>query len=199
MNSDKSVTMWLRELEKGDAQAAQQLWERYYTRLVALAKKKLGGAPRRAADEEDVVISAFESFCRGAEEQRFPALADRDDLWQVLVMITVRKAINQAAHEGRQKRGGGRVRGDSALGPSLDDVVGESPSPVFAAILAEEYRRLLNSLTDDTLRQIAVRKMEGFSHEQIAEQLDCSTRTVVRKLRLIRKMFSEEAEANSVH
>src|ERR1043165_1882401 len=88
MNGDGSITRWIGQLKAGDPVAAQLLWERYFRRLVGLARKKLDGAPRRMADEEDVALSAFDSFCRGAEHGRFPRLEDRDDLWRLLVVIT---------------------------------------------------------------------------------------------------------------
>ena len=69
---ETSVTQWIDRLKAGDPDAAQELWERYFRRLVGLARKKLRAAPRRAADEEDVALSAFDSFCRGAEQGRFP-------------------------------------------------------------------------------------------------------------------------------
>jgi hypothetical protein len=77
-----SVTRWLEQLKAGEQAAVQQLWTRYYARLVRLAREKLGAAPRQAADEEDVALSAFDSFCRAAEAGRFPRLLDRDDLWR---------------------------------------------------------------------------------------------------------------------
>src|SRR5205085_531840 len=93
----------------GDAAAVQGLWERYFRRLVALARKKLADAPRRAADEEDVALSAFDSFCRNAERGLFPQLLDRDSLWRLLVVITARKSAHLRRDEGRAKRGGGAV------------------------------------------------------------------------------------------
>jgi hypothetical protein len=67
------------------------------------------------ADEEDVALSAFDSFCRGAEKGRFPRLQDCDDLWQLLFMITTRKAADLVEHERRQKRGGGLVLDEAML------------------------------------------------------------------------------------
>src|ERR687886_50259 len=96
---DGSVTRWLGRLQAGDPAAAQQLWERYFPRLVGLARQRLRGAPRRAADEEDVALSAFDSFCRGVARGRFPQLHDRNNLWGLLVLITARKALNLAQHE----------------------------------------------------------------------------------------------------
>src|SRR5436309_2802351 len=109
MPSEGSVTLWIRQLQGGDLAALQKLWEGYFVRMVGLARKKLQGAPRQAADEEDAALSAFHSFHRGVEQGRFPRLLDRDDLWQVLVMLTVRKASNQARFARAEKRGGGRV------------------------------------------------------------------------------------------
>ena len=60
-------------------------------------------------DEEDAALSAFNSFCDGAARGKFPQLADRDDLWRLLVVITARKAMAQANRNARLKRGGGRV------------------------------------------------------------------------------------------
>src|SRR5690349_15832552 len=107
MSSDGSITHLITRLKEGDRAAADGLWRVYFERLVALARSRLRGATR-LADEEDVALSAFDSFYRGVERGRFPTLDDRDDLWQVLFVLTVRKAINLVKHEGRQSRGGGR-------------------------------------------------------------------------------------------
>ena len=130
MAPELSVTRLIGMLKGGDGEAAQRLWEAYFERLVALARAKLRGVPMRAADEEDVALSAFDSFCRRAEAGRFPRLADRDDLWQLLFVITVRKALNLVRHEGRASRGGGRVFSLSDL-PELevDRLIGAGPDP----------------------------------------------------------------------
>jgi hypothetical protein len=82
MMSEGSITHWIGALKQGDPAAAQRLWNVYFYRLVVLARARLRDVPRRAADEEDVALSAFDSFCRGAERGRFAQLDDRDDLWQ---------------------------------------------------------------------------------------------------------------------
>jgi len=201
MTSTESVTYWIGQLKAGDQAAAQPLWEGFFERLVGLARKKLKGMPRRAADEEDVAISAFDSFCRGAAQGHFPQLADRDDLWQLLATITARKAIDLVHHERRQKRGGGTVQGESVLFAAhdsvggeggIEQVVGQEPTPEFAAQLAEECRRLLGGLADDELRSVALWKMEGYTNEQIANKLGCVPRTVERKLRVIRSRWKQE-------
>ena len=93
-----SVTRWIGELKSGGDFAVQHLWERYFERLVRLARKKLQGTrrPRIVEDEEDAALSAFDSFCRGVDRGRFARLADRDDLWRLLVVLTLRKALDQS-------------------------------------------------------------------------------------------------------
>jgi hypothetical protein len=107
-----SVTRWLGGLKAGDEAAAQQLWERYFARMVGLARDKLRAGRRSdmASDEEDAALSAFDSFCAGAARGQFPALGDRDDLWRLLALITARKVFAQARRGHRLKRGGGLVR-----------------------------------------------------------------------------------------
>jgi DNA-directed RNA polymerase specialized sigma24 family protein len=198
MSSDESVSQWLGRLQAGDAAAAQQLWERYFQRLVGLARKKLEGLPRRAADEEDVALSAFDSFCRGAGDGRFPQLVDRDNFWRLLVTITARKAYQLMLHEGRQKRGGNAVLDEAAFTgladseagvAGLEQLLDREPTPEFAAQLAEEYQRLLASLPDAELRSVAQWKMEGYTNEEIAAKLGCALRSVERKLKVIRTLW----------
>ncbi len=197
--SQPSISQWIIGAKEGRSQAIDALWGRYFQKLVRLARQRLAALPRRAADEEDLALSVFASFCHAAEEGRFPDLAGRDDLWRLLITMTAQKVIDQRRHDGRAKRGSGRVRGESALddfdpqhgGRGLEYVVGDSPTPEFAAIMAEECSRLLGSLEED-LRQIAVAKMEDYTNEEIAERLDCSVSTVERSLRLIRKIWQRE-------
>jgi DNA-directed RNA polymerase specialized sigma24 family protein len=197
MADDGSVTRWLGQLQAGDPAAAQQLWERYFRRLVGLARLKLGDAPRRAADEEDVALSAFDSFCRNAEQGRFPQLSDRDSLWRLLVVLTARKAQHLVRDETRQKRGGGdRALSDTSGGPDedsvLEQVLSREPTPDMAAQLAEEYRELLHRLGDPELEAIALQRMEGYSVEEIAQKFGYVARSIKRKLRLIRTIWEKE-------
>jgi DNA-directed RNA polymerase specialized sigma24 family protein len=191
MSSSGSITYWVERLKRGDQLAAQKLWEGYFQQVVRLARNKLQGLPRRASDEEDVAISAFHSFCQGAERGRFPRLTDREDLWQLLVVITARKALDLKEYERRQKRGGARQESRTPW-PALHDIISREPTPEFALLIAEEYQSLLDRLGDETLRSIAIWKMEGYSTEQIATRLNCVTRTVERKLRLIRNHWVGE-------
>jgi DNA-directed RNA polymerase specialized sigma24 family protein len=200
MASTGSITDCINKLKAGDAVAAQRLWERYFQRLVALARKHLQRRRPRAADEEDVALSAFDSFCRGAEAGRFPELDDRDSFWRLLVVVTARKASHLLRAEGRQKRGGKAVRlpepefaGDDDAG--LEQFLSREPGPEFAALVAEEYQRMLTRLGDATLQSVASWKMEGYTNEEIARKLQCTPRSVYRKLCIIRGLWEKELNA----
>jgi DNA-directed RNA polymerase specialized sigma24 family protein len=204
-----SITHWLGDLKGGDLAAAQPLWERYFGKLVVLARAKLQKRRHTGveADEEDAALSAFNSFCVGVAGGKFPQLADREDLWKILVTITARKAFAQAQRQNRLKRGGGRVVEEAVLRaakggsfhdpsstPGLEMIAGNEPTPEFAAMVAEEYQRLLDALEDDGLRQVAVSRMEGYTCDEIAAQLGCARRTVARRLDLIRKTWLADDE-----
>jgi DNA-directed RNA polymerase specialized sigma24 family protein len=194
MSAVPPVTDWLNRLKDRDPAAAQKLWDCYFERLVRLARAKLQAVPRRAADEEDVALSAFDSFCRRAEHGQFNELLNRNHLWRLLATITARKALDQVNLERRQKRGGGRVRGDSALADAesgFDGLADREPTPAEVALVADECRRLLGLLDDDGLRTIALWKMEAYTNQEIADRLKCSLRRVERKVQLIRAVWEK--------
>jgi DNA-directed RNA polymerase specialized sigma24 family protein len=194
MSESDEAAAELRGLKDGDPQAIERLWADYFQRLVGLARTFLPKDGRRAADEEDVALSAFHSLCKGAAAGQFPKLDGRDELWRLLVVITLRKARRALRRGQSQKRGGGRVKGESVLisaggqeAPTgLQEMLGEGPTPALAAEIAEECERLLDKLGDKQLRSIAVMKMDGYTVAEIAQELACGHRSVERGLQLIR-------------
>ncbi|MGZ0172564.1 MAG: ECF-type sigma factor [Planctomycetales bacterium] len=213
-----TVTRLIQSLKDGESQAAQRLWELYFRRMVGMAREKLQGMPKRMADEEDVAISAFHSFCQGAEGGRFTQLVDRENLWPLLVSITAHKAVDLIRYHNRQKRDGtGHATPDSALdGVSrkddsqadpdkgrpgsatleFEEIISQEPTPEFAAQIADEFQSLLARLEDETLQSVALWKLEGFTNDEIAEKLECVPRTVERKLQLIRTLWQRSVDAS---
>jgi DNA-directed RNA polymerase specialized sigma24 family protein len=198
MANQGDISGWVAKLKAGKRDAAGPLWDAYYRRVMGLARAKLRRLPRPVADESAVALSAFDSFCRGAQQGRFPRLENRDDLWQVLGMITARKAADLIVHEGRDKRDWRRLQkhlaGDSDSNDSqavggLDGLPGQEQPPDLACAMAEECQRLLDCLPDETLRQVVLGKLEDYSNHELAEQLKCSLATVGRKLKRIRHVW----------
>jgi len=188
MPDEGSVSRWIGPLKEGDPAGVEELWQRYFARLVGLARTKLRDAPRRVADEEDVALSAFESFCRNAACGRFPQLNDRDGLWRLLVLITARKAAHLKRDMTRQRRGGGAAAAADEDG-GLDQVLSREPTPEFAAQIAEQYERLLQALNDPELEAIAVGRMEGYHVEELGERFGYAPRSIKRKLKMIRSVW----------
>ncbi|MCS6897445.1 MAG: ECF-type sigma factor [Nitrospira sp.] len=186
-----SVTHLVDLLQAQDAAAAAQLWERFVPRLLGLARRVLSGHPRLNGFADDVVQSVFASFFQRAQAGRF-FLDDREDLWNLLAVITVRKARKAIRREKSEKRGGGQIAneaGSSAL--PLEVLAVSNLGPEFD-LHAEE---MLSGLPEE-LRTVAVLRLMGHTNAEIARQLDWTVRKVERKLQLIRltwgKDFSEK-------
>jgi DNA-directed RNA polymerase specialized sigma24 family protein len=196
--NDPDITQWIRRVADGDSVAAFRIFEHYRSRLEQLAAQRLAG-DRRVADEEDIVVVALNSFFRAARDDRFKKLEDRDDLWQLLAMLTVRKAIDHVHRQRSLKRGGGQVVGESvfekggASGNGIEQVQDVAGSHEMATEMIEELDAMLEALGDDTLRTIAVGKLHEASNSELAEQLGVGLRTIERKLQLIREIWKERA------
>jgi DNA-directed RNA polymerase specialized sigma24 family protein len=196
-SNELDITEWLRNLEEGHDAAAQQLWNVFFDRMVRLAEGRMRATDRRVSDAEDIALSAFASFCRGAENQRFTQLSDRDGLWRLLVCITIRKLSHTRRDQNRLKRGGSQRQVESTVDSSanrsvVNQIISREPTPEFAAQVAEEHSRWMMALDSDELVQLAEWKLEGFTNEEIAAKWGRTTRTVERKLNLIRKVLVHE-------
>jgi RNA polymerase sigma factor (sigma-70 family) len=191
MAEEGSVSRFLGPLQEGDPEAARHLWQRYFLSLVELARKRLRERTPRGADAEDVALSAFDSFCRNAAQGNFPHLADREDLWRLLAVITARKASHLLRDEARLKRGPARLAAEDeeAL---LQQAFSREPSPEQAAQVTEECDRLLRLLGDEDLKQVALWRMEGHTVDEIAARAGCAPRSVKRKLQVIRNLWEQE-------
>ena len=199
------VTEWINQLKTGDAVAAQKLWEEYFQRMVQLARRKLSDVPRASADEEDVALSAFKSFCLGAREGRFTQLLDSNNLWPLLMAITLHKSVDLIRGENRQKRGGAvQPATQDHAGPisrpipvPLSDIISREPTPEFAAEMSEQLHILLarlDSTGDSDLQRIALMKLDGYNTSEIAERIGCARRTIERKTNLIERLWERDIE-----
>jgi len=200
------VTKLIAELKQGDPAAADRLFARYFDNLVRLAKQQLPANRRRMGDEEDVAQNAFASLVLGAPNGKHLQLTDRHDLWSLLIAITKHKATDLIKWEMREKRGGGKVRGESILDGNdsrgrplgFAAIFDQAPTVTDLAEYDERLQDLLQRLdgadASGGLRQVATLKISGHSNAEIAKQLRRVERTVERKLERIREIWLEEFE-----
>jgi RNA polymerase sigma-70 factor, ECF subfamily len=201
VKTPRSVTQLLNRLRSEDNQirdeAAALIWERYCGSLLELACRHLDQRLRRRIGGDDIVQATFKSFFLRQQRGEY-TLANRDDLLRLLVQMTLFKTRRSATREGRKRRDYRRDQTASTLdaGPVDEEVqLGEpmqqgAPTPDEAAALADEAECRLRQLPDD-LRRIALWKLEGYTHAEIAAlpEMTCTVRTVERKLRLIREAW----------
>ncbi len=188
-----SISRLIPDLRQGDRAAIHALWERFFRPLVGVARRRVRPSGRRELGSEDIALDAFLDLCdclaRPDSADRFPRLRSRQELWNLLVCFTVRHAFDYNQKRSRRQQ---VVRGESALGEvGIESFAGREPAPEFEAAVAE----LLGTLPDDTLRRVAVRKMEGATVPEVAAELDCSASTVERKLRAIRAIWKSKRGA----
>lgn len=191
-------------LLNGDEQAIADVVEQSMNRLKKQISRRLPQGLRRHTDEEDVAQSVMNSFICGVRQGgRFKKLDDTNDLWQILGMLTKQKIAKHVRRYQAQKRGSGNVRGESifsrpdqdSIAPGLDGVVERFDGALEELVQTEEVDNLLQALENDRLREIAVLKLEQFSHEEIADRLQISVRSVGRKLDVIRDLWRHKIEA----
>jgi DNA-directed RNA polymerase specialized sigma24 family protein len=210
MSTDEtgSITRWLSALKAGRAEAVEAIWRRYYERVLAVARLRLRQGPHQAVeDSEDVALSAIHGFAGAAARGQLDRLDDRSDLWQILAAITVKKALQRRRWYHRWKRtgrpaaaerptAGQRERHEKVLDQEglLARAISKEPAPEVALVLREQIERLLSSLPDPTLRQIAEWRMQGATNAEIAGRLGRAVRTIERKIELIRLVWEKTGE-----
>ncbi len=189
-----SITEAIVAIGKQNNDAADIIWHRFFERLCRYAKSKIYDRHQRLIAPDEIASNAFLALFKGIRENRFEKVRNRDELWQMLTLIAARNAISEQAKLQSQKRGGGKVGGSSAFGEhgigNVQDYVQRDPPPEVFVELEELSQRLLRSLPNDELRNVAVWRMAGYSNEEIAEKLGKTERTVERKLNLIRSIWS---------
>ena len=197
MSNEGSITRWIHDLRTGDSVAAEQLWCEYFARMVALARQRLA-VTGRTADDEDAALSAFKSFCLGARAGRFPQLRDRDNLWPLLIALTVHKCVDYVRRETRLKRGGTT----SPVAVEFETVMSQEPTPEMLAEINERLTLLLEQLDatgDPVLRKVALWRLEGDTAAEIAGRLGCAKRTIERKIQVIEQVWDRAESPDEDH
>jgi DNA-directed RNA polymerase specialized sigma24 family protein len=198
MSSVGSVTLCVQQLRSSDSrerdEAARVIWERFGPRLQALVRRHLDNRIRRREDEQDILQSMYASFCLGQLEGK-ASPASREELWKLLVRITMCKVVNTAHRHHAARRDVRRERTESpernpagSLFPNwmLEHVDQAKPSHEEMVAVLEEVERLLQGLNEE-MRRIVLWKLDGFTNAEIAKMIGRTVRSVELKMQLIRK------------
>lgn len=180
-----SITRLIDELKSGDEkkknEAIAKLWETYFERLCAVARKHLTSKAKRVNDADDVLVSVFDALHGKVIAGDSLNALDRDSLWQVLLRMTLDNAIKRNRSEGRHRRGGANTPE-----PLIEELISKEPT----ADDVELFEELMDGLIEPDLIRIASMRLEGHSIEEIALELDLSERTIQRKLRVIKDRWT---------
>lgn len=193
MTESPSFTDFLRELKAGDGEAARRVFERYSTRLIALARTRMSSAMRQGIDPDDIVQSVFKSFFRhqAAGEYDFE---NWKSLWGLLALITIRKCCRQARRQRTIKRDPGqkRAQGDSdGVAYGAWDLVSNEPTPHQSVVLAESLESVLRQL-EPRERVVVSLSLQGLESAEVAAEIRGSERTVRRALQRARELLERE-------
>lgn len=189
MQSEHSVTSWIAAVRTGDAMAAEQLWTRYFRQLMLQARLRMSNVSKSSYDEEDAALSTFQVLCKKLNEGQYASIADRQELWQLMLRVLIRKIGRRVKYQTAAKR---CPTDNQASAVSIDQIAAPTSQEI-----SQECYDLISSLNDPNLERVALLKFEGYSNEEIAVQLQRTRRTIQRMLNLIRDLWEEELHSES--
>ncbi|MFM8286879.1 MAG: RNA polymerase sigma factor [Planctomycetaceae bacterium] len=176
--------------------AAREIHTRYGERLAALAQQRLSTRMRRRLDAEDITQSVFKSLFLRVADGRL-VVENREDLGALLISMTLNKLHRAVTHQVQQKRDLLREQAlphasvELAVDREWESLRTREPDPAFELVWRDEIEWWLAQLPNESLRELGCLKLAGLGNGEIAVQLDCSLRTVERKLILIRRIWEE--------
>jgi RNA polymerase sigma-70 factor (ECF subfamily) len=197
MPADDAFRALMVRLRSGEDAAAQEVFERFAGRLIALARRQFNQLLARKVDPEDVVQSAFKSFFVRHREGKVE-VDDGGGLWNLLTLITMRKCADRAEYFRADRRDVAREAAGQAADDGRDPVVtalDREPRPEEAVILAETVECLFRDLTAHE-RPILELSLQGYTAPEISEQLGRAERSVRRLRQRIRKRLERLQDAD---
>jgi RNA polymerase sigma-70 factor, ECF subfamily len=181
----------LRLWQAGDENAAREIFERYFERLLALARRRISQRLASRVDPEDVVQSAFRTFFGRYKAGQF-TIQDSEDVCKLLARITVHKTLRQIAFHKAAKRDPSQEAGQGSDGQQqLMEVLDREPTPEAVNAFVDQLDHFLKQLRPED-RQILEMRMQGYNSLEIAEKLGISDRKIRRLMERVRGLAQKE-------
>lgn len=191
-SGEGSISEWIEGLKQGEQEAATRLWVRFFGQLKAIARQKLGAFPSPVVDHEDLALSTLFALMQGTQDGQFDHVGNRNDFWQLALVILSRKASNiRRAKIARKEICATDLSDSESLDyPSLifEQATRSSPTEYGLHSLGIECDEVLD-LLDEPLRRVALLKLAGLTNEEISGCLDRSVKTTERYLKEIRTIW----------
>src|SRR5580700_9062621 len=172
MPQDAVFVDLMARLRVGDRDAANEVFQRFARRLIGLARTHLDQLTRQKVDPEDVLQSVFKSFFPRQAGGAFD-LDGWDSLWNLLVVLTLRKCGHKIRHfrtAGRDVQRETKPSAAEELGVGWEALV-QDPTPSAVLMLAESVEQMTRSLPDRQ-RPILSLSLQGYSPIEIGIQLE---------------------------
>lgn len=189
-SSDSQIRPLISLVRSGDQDAAEAVFDRYAQQLARLAERHLSRRVTQRVDGDDVAQSVFRTFFRRTERGDF-RIHSSDQLWKLLVTITIRKAQMQGRRHGAGMRDATLEANDSV---ALLAAIDREPGPDEARIFDDEIERVLRTVPEhqrDLYRQVLELKLAGHSNREVARQLKLLARNVDRMIERLQDRFEE--------
>ena len=182
----------LAAFKAGSESAARELFDKYCERLMKLARRRIGQRMTSRIDPEDVLQSAFRSFFGRVKNDEF-SFHGEDDLFKLLVRITVHKTLRQIAFHRAAKRNPELEAGNAVDGDDLLALVAApEPPPEVEIALLDEFENFMGQLPAFE-REVLDLKLRGLSTVEIADKLGSYDRKVRRILERIQVLAEEQS------
>jgi RNA polymerase sigma-70 factor (ECF subfamily) len=181
----------VKQWQAGDQKAAQELFDRYAERLLALARRRISQRLASRVDPEDVVQSVFRTFFDRVKAGQFQ-IEDPNDVCKLLARITVNKTLRQIAHHKAAKRDPSLEAGQGVDGQErLREILDREPTPEEANAFMDQLEHFLGRLRPPD-RLILEMRMQGYNNLEIAEELKVSDRKIRRLMERVRSLAEQE-------
>jgi RNA polymerase sigma factor (sigma-70 family) len=181
------IDLW----RKGDQNAARQIVDRYFGRLLALANRRISQRLASRVDPEDIVQSVFRTFFVRLKEGQF-VFQDEDDLCKLLMRITLHKTLRQVAFHKAAKRDPNLETGQGDdHREQLLALLDTEPSAEATVAFLDQLEHFLGQLEPQT-RRILEMRLQGYTNDEIAKELNVYDRKIRRAVERVRDLARDE-------